>query len=166
MKIWQINTLPEERPYQFLLRYLLRPIMLIFGTGKISHWWNWIDCVDPEGIENNSLLIKPDTSAPLRFKNNLKSKIKVSLGGWQTQVVIKPTKNDDWQNWRVVFKSGSGEKKLTQFCNILLKTPVRLLVGPDLVYFWGINKEGNIIDLTLLDRTKRNDKYWEKLPLV
>ena len=62
------------------------------------------------------------------------------LGGWKTYVVLQPSENVEWYvGW--ISKDVSGVSR------IRLRGPVRLLLGPSDVSFFGINAEGRQINI-------------------
>lgn len=134
--VWEYQTNPTH-PFDKTLWPLLRPIMLLFADGKISHWWHWQTIpLRPEYI--GTKLEGDPNHFPIRRGNKLieaYDHLRMSLGGWQSGYIIHPDrKTVDLdlleQGWRYGFGDLTGRSTI-RLCSIILGGPIRLLRGPD-----------------------------------
>lgn len=162
MKLSKIETLPKETAWHFWLRFLLRPIMITFGTKKISHWWNWNN-TKFQPIE--AIKIPGDKMVTPRDQNKQWSLIKVSLGSWKKCVVLQP-KEINYKDWRVGFITTENDKIVSQYCNIIIHGQVKVLIGPEDTFFYGLDNRNNEIKIEAITYAHRADKKIKKIILL
>lgn len=153
---WKYKTLPRH-VFDYTLRFLLRPLMIIKADGKISHWWHWQKIPFKRNLKG--LLIKGDPNMPARSENDLFSLIKVSLGGWKNCFLVGPR---DYKGiWFFAFRNDADTLKR---CSIQLSGPCRILQGNKNYRVYGMDIEGRDIALTLIGFCSRKDK--SSYPLI
>jgi len=146
---------------------ILIPVMhLISGTTKESpqktHYWNnrSLSPREMDAINPIDALYFPGVPSRFHSQRNPLFHIPI-LGGWREYVVLEPTNHSG--SWHVGWKSfRSGG-----ISRIPLLGPVRTLLGPRDVYFFGINEEGEQIPLRLLGKgTIGKSGPFAKIPLL
>src|SRR3989344_2444774 len=153
---WKYKTFPRHL-FDYVLWFLLRPIMIVKADGKISHWWHWKDIPLDKGFRG--IKIKGDPNMPARSERDLISLVKVSLGGWKNCFVVKP--NDHTGIWFFAFKNSPYTFKR---CSIQLSGPCRILQGNRDYRAYGMNTEGSEISLEIIGFESRKEK--RSYPLI
>lgn len=146
-RVWQQRTHPHH-PFDKTLWPLLRPIMLLFAEGKISHWWHWRDL--PLDFELKYAVNMPsDPQAFSIIGSNplvkMFNRIRMSLGGWRQTVYLVPdadkvSAKDIEQGWRYGYMFSNGEIRI---CSIIHYGPISVLTGPDPFLAFGLKADSN-----------------------
>jgi hypothetical protein len=142
-------------------RIALDPVMEVFGTGKITHWFDWqdIDC-DIFDENDNALTIESDEEQVRNFSGwGSGINVSASLGSVQQSAIILPVDYDGL--WSLAFRDL--ESSRCQRGDALLEGSVKILVdGTQEIV--GITEDGNMVSLELLEYINRNQRT--DLPLI
>lgn len=138
--VWQQKTHPKH-PFDKVLWPLLRPIMLLFAEGKISHWWHWNSL--PLDFELKFAVKMPsDPQAFSIIGSNplikMINRVRMSLGGWRQTVYLIP--EDPEQGWRYGYTFPAQEIKV---CSIINYGPISVLTGPDSFLAFALKADSN-----------------------
>jgi hypothetical protein len=83
------------------------------------------------------------------------------LGGWKHYHVLRPKKHDGI--WHIAYTT----EKTSEYSLLPLATPVRMLIGPDPVSFFGIDEAGNYISVEKIGEGVIGDgRAYKHLPLL
>lgn len=148
---------------------LMIPLMyLLAGTFKDApqqtHRWNnkklaleEVTWLDPEHVVHHPGI--PDEKAPWLFRYLPLFHIPI-FGGWKQYLVISPTSTREWRiGW--ITDHVCGVTRLS------LKGPVRVLLGPSPVQFFGMDMDGRQITVREIGRGRVGQpSEYRKVPLL
>jgi len=135
--VWDVKTIPSC--YYSFLRYPLRPLMLLLASGKLSHWFDWIDL--PENMHLDGPLIPGNPHAfnvdsRFYFINRLKE-IRMSLGGWKDAFVMWPYASNEEKLKKILAEGfcyayeeiGGNRLQSKAVCSVISHGPIVALRG-------------------------------------
>ena len=148
---------------------LMLPIMYLlqfpsFERPQRTHIWNNskysvadIGHLDPEFFVS----VAGDTEATKRWLGPLPIFHMPIFGGWRRYVVLRPKTMQD--QWFIGWIPGD----VIGISDIVLSDSVRLLRGPQTVYFFGLNEHGEQIELELIGEGElRKPNQFASAPLL
>jgi len=106
--ITKYETNPPLSCHEKSLRNLLRPLMLIVASGKVTHWFHWKTL--EEALTEHGIDLKGNPSVFSRETENIFTtrinKIRMSLGGWKNVFIIGPEDIEAYnEGWRIVYET-------------------------------------------------------------
>ncbi len=135
--------------FERVLDWMMLPIMyLLSGTFRESpqrtHRWNNVklNLIDTWGMKDSLIVhARGDSRARARFWGGLPLFHMPIFGGWTRYVILRPS--GFRQEWHVGWIAGD----TAGVSRIVVRGPVRLLIGPDPVKFFGVSIAGTQIPL-------------------
>jgi hypothetical protein len=165
------NNFPKT-PYPLwkkILDAVLLPVMyLVSGTlserPQQSHTWNFVSIP----TEHQSRITQAELYTPTPVQSTQKWLFGFFpifhiplLGGWKHYHVLRPKTYDGV--WHIAYTAGD----IREYSLIPLTTPVRMLIGPDSVSFFGIDEAGNYIPVEKIGEGRIGDGgEFTHLPLL
>ncbi|USN88839.1 MAG: hypothetical protein H6780_00225 [Candidatus Nomurabacteria bacterium] len=148
---------------------LMLPIMYIISgtfreTPQQTHRWNNTKLKSGQVAhlkDDMQVFCEGNKSAGARFWLKMPFFHIPLLGGWKDYVVLQPTHVD--QEWHI----GWLAHDVAGVSRIKVRGPVRLLLGPGDVSFFGVNSEGDQLKLQEISRGRIGDGgEYSKTPLL
>ena len=144
-KIKPLNKL--ERLADILMTPIMYLVSGVFSESpQKTHLWNNIKISENEAEELNITLMQKVDGVPNKVTKNSGIRFHCPIiGGWREYVVICPV-NSEIKDWY----AGWHNKQITGISRIKLSGSVRLLIGFDQTFFFGISTEGEQIPIRVI----------------
>lgn len=153
-------TKPKQKWYYHVLDWVIYPYTKL-SHGKISAHWHW-KTLSSESFGNLppglALLVNGDAKA-VKAKSKL-GLLFAHLLGWKECAILSP--ENLFLPWRLAFSS----KGNNEYCTIKVNGAIRVLIGPDDVYFWGLSENETPVLLVLVGRYRINNTKIQEIPLI